>query len=230
MLSQDYPHYRILYVDDASDYTPAQKAYIQQKLRGHVVVFNRQRKYSVRNAYELIHTYARAPNAVVVNLDGDDWLYTSHALSHLVRVYRNARVWMTYGNCVLWDGRGVSELLANRIMSECNIPYSPRVIRTGSYRRHQFRPLHLRSWKVWLYKKIRESDFHRADGAWLQYAEDMAMFFPMMEMAGHHMTVVATPLYCYNMFTPLADVKLTPLALWKDELEIRKKPHYETIT
>jgi hypothetical protein len=51
----------------------------------------------------------------------------------------------------------------------------------------------------------------------------------MLEMAGSHCAVIDTPLYCYNTYTPLSDVKQTPLLLYKDELEIRKKHPYERI-
>lgn len=229
VLAQDYPYYRILFVDDASDYTSAQKSYIRRRLRGHLVRFNHERKHAVRNAYELIKSYADNARGVVVNVDGDDWLYTTSALRYLAHIYATHSSWVTYGDCVLWDGRHVSVRPASRLIQQCNVPYPRSIMRLSSYRREPFIPLHPRTWKVWLYNTIDEKDFHRADGSWLEYCEDMAIYFPMLEMAGSHCHVINTPLYCYNTYTPLSDVTLHPFALYKDELEIRKKPAYAPV-
>lgn len=229
VLAQDYSQYRILFVDDASDYTSAQKSYIRRKLQHHIVRFNHERKHSVRNAYEMLKSYADNTEGVVLNVDGDDWLYTTSALRYISYIYLKYLPWLTYGDCMLWDGKCALTRSASQFRQRCNIQYPSRIVRQASYRREQYIPLHPRSWKVWLYNRIDEKDFHRSDGSWLEYCEDMAMFFPMLETAGFHYKVLSKPLYCYNTYTSLSDVKLNPFVLYKDELEIRKKPVYAPI-
>ena len=102
------------------------------------------------------------------------------------------------------------------------------MIRDFSYRLEPFYPLHPRTWKVWLFKKIKKEDFHRPNGTWLQYAEDQAIFFPMLEIANGNFEVIKAPLYVYNMTTQHSDIKENLLGLLKDELIIRKKTKNET--
>ena len=80
---QDNTNYKILYSDDASGYTKKQKKYIKEKLKKHIVLFNKSRKYSLRNAYDIIHKYSTVYGAIVFNLDGDDWLPHTNCLSEV---------------------------------------------------------------------------------------------------------------------------------------------------
>lgn len=228
VLHQTYKKYQILFVDDNSGYTKQQKDYIRNKLKNHIVVFNNMRKYSVRNAYELIKSYAVKNEAVVVNLDGDDWLYSKSALQIISDTYRKTSCFLTYGNCYIWDGK-TDRLPQDDPGNIDNTAYSDDVIMKRTYRLEPFHPLHVRTWKVWLYKKIQKKDFLRQDGSWLRSCEDFAMFFPMMEMAGKYMHVIQTPLSVYNCATFESEVKTNFVGLLKDEFIIRRKNIYDTI-
>ena len=63
----------------------------------------------------------------------------------------------------------------------------------------------------------------RPDGSWLQYAEDQAIFYPMLEMGGDHGVAIKKPLSIYNVNSQNNDVKCAPLLLIRDELIIRKR-------
>lgn len=226
VLSQLYTNYRILFVDDNSGYSKQQKKYITKKLTGHVVHFNIQRCYSVYNAYLMLQEFATDGEGVVINLDGDDWLLHEDALFTIARVYSTHDCLLTYGECLLWDNQQLSEKPSRFLQSYTNIPYPKAVVEQNAYRRKRFLPLHPRTWKVWLYKKIREGDFKRPDGTWLQYPEDMAMFFPMLEMAHWRYRVICDPLYVYNIATQKSVAKIHTQDLIADELVIRRKTPY----
>lgn len=229
VLNQTYKNYKILFVDDASPYTKTQKSYIKNKLKNHVVIFNRKRRYSLFNLYYMLRKYAKNDNAVVVNLDGDDWLLDNIALDYIAKIYsKNPKCLLSYGECVLWDGKKYSKP-SRFVMENTNVPYPKSVVKNNSYRLYPFLPLHPRTWKVWLFKKIKKEDFLRPDGSWLQFAEDQALFYPMLEMANGSYSVIKKPLYVYNIATMHSDVKSNTLALLKDELIIRKKKPYEPI-
>lgn len=229
VLNQTYKNFKILFVDDASDYTPNQEEYIRKRLKNHITRFNQKRKYSVFNAYKMIRDFAENDDAVVFNLDADDWLLSQDSLEYLAKFYkRNPNCLLTYGECLYWDGKGFSKP-SRFVKKYTNVPYRKSIIRKNSYRKEPFLPLHPRTWKVWLYKKIKKEDFLRPDGSWLQFAEDQAMFFPMLEMANGRYTVIKKPLYAYNIATKHSDVKLNTPKLLKDELITRKKVPYEPI-
>ena len=63
----------------------------------------------------------------------------------------------------------------------------------------------------------------RPDGSWLQFAEDQAMFYPMLEIAKGKYAVMSKPLYVYNIATKNSDNKQNLIRLLKDELIIRRK-------
>jgi hypothetical protein len=110
-----------------------------------------------------------------------------------------------------------------------NLPYSKSIKKNNSYRREPFYPLHPRTWKLWLFQKIHKKDFLRPDGSWLEFAEDQAIFYPMLEMAGENFVTIKKPIYVHNFEHKNSDIKRNLLGLVKDELVIRKKPRYEPI-
>lgn len=227
-LSQDYPDYQILFIDDASDYPRSVRDYIRNSLRGHVVVFNKKRMCAVQNAYEMISVYASNHQAVVVSLDGDDWFIDSSVLSYLAKAYKKEQCWFTYGNCLIWNqDRSLSSIRSIDVYA--NTPYPQVTMKRKTYRREPFRCSHLRSWRTWLYKKIRKEDFLRPDGSWIQFAEDQAMFYPMLEMGAEYGLTIKKPLSVYNISSPNNDIKRDPLMLIRDELIIRRKKPYAPI-
>ena len=226
VLSQTYDQYKILFVDDASLYSKQQRDYIRQKLKGHVVIFNRIRKYAVRNAFEILRKYADNPDGVVVNLDGDDWFFNNSVLNTLNQIYIHTNVCLTFGNCVVWNGEKYQHLGMVPKLSSLNRSYSAAVIKNNSYRFEPFLPLHPRTWKVWLFQRIKKIDFLRPDGSWLQFAEDQAIFYPMLEMAAGRFKAISKPLSVYNMTTANSDVKINTFNLIRDELIVRKKTPY----
>ena len=229
VLNQTYKNFKILFVDDCSEYTTAQKGYINKRLKNHIVEFNKKRVFSVLNVYKMISKFAKKDGAVILNLDGDDWLLDSKVLDYLAKVYKNSDCLLTYGECLLWDGKEYSSHPSRFIKKRTNIPYPKKVVKNSSYRLEPFYPLHPRAWKVWLYKKIKKEDFLRYDGSWLEFAEDQAMFFPMLEMANGRYKVIKKPLYAYHVGAKQSDIKQNLIKLLKDELIIRKKKPYEPL-
>jgi len=228
VLGQSYKDFKILFVDDASNYDQTQLKIIKDKLKNHITVFNKVRKYSLFNAYTLIYNHAKNDNAVVLNLDGDDWLSNKNVLKYLSGIYSKTKCWFTYGECYIWNGKELAKS-ARSVMPYLNIPYPKKIVASRQYRRYTFLPLHPRSWKVWLFKKIKRADFLRPDGSWLRFAEDQAIFLPMLELAIDRLKVIRKPLYVYNTATNFSDVKKSLIEVLKDELIIRKKKPYEEI-
>lgn len=229
VLDQKVKDFTILFVDDASDYTREQKKYIHETLRGHVAVFNTVRKYAARNAYELIHAYVKQDDAIVINVDGDDWLEGVDVISVIRTIYKKTDCVLTYGNCRYYNP---GSPIHNTIASSCgqlNHRYAKDIEHNNVYRKTFFIPLHLRTWKAGLFKKIKKESFLRPNGSWTRSCEDQAMFFPMLEMARGRYEVLKEILYVYNKENVYNDEKTNRQDLLFDELCIYKKPPYDPL-
>ena len=230
---QNYDNYQIIFVDDASDYTHSQKKYIKQKLKEHIIVFNKKRYFSLRNAYNCIHTFCIDTDSIVVNLDGDDYLYSENALEIIASTYLQFNCLLTYGECVLIRS-GLHSTL-NRIPSRfllkgLNIRYPKEIEINNDYRDYYFIPLHARTWRTDLFKKIKKDDFLDNEKKWLKTCEDQAMFLPMLEMAKTNYAVIKQPLYGYRMNHSISDAILYKNQQEIDSKTIRMKKKYNPIT
>ena len=230
VFKQQYDRYKILFVDDATPLNILQKKHISQKLKGHIVVFNKKKLSSLRNSYLMIHKFAKKNEAVVFNLDGDDWLPHSNCLKTVASYYKkNDKCQLTYGDCSIWDGKNMIRS-ARSSLPFTNIPYPKNIVKNRGFRKHFFLPLHPKTWKVSLYKKIKINDFLKPNNDWIKYAEDQAIFFPLLEMSGKNFGLINKPIYVYNTSHKFSDMKINYLGLLKDELVIRKKKPYAQAT
>ena len=226
ILNQNYTEYSILYIDDHSNYTTKEKKYIKQKLQNHEAIFNKFRKYSLKNAYEVIHKYATKEKSVVVSLDGDDWLYNTNVLQILNDIYEKQDCVATYGDCYIWKNATLSEKPASKTLEYCNIPYPQEIIDTKSFRKYPFLPLHLRTWRTKVFKKIPISEFKDHEDNWFKFCEDQAIFYPILEMYPKKVLCVTKPLSIYNQDNDNNDFKKNFIEQVKDELFIRKMKKY----
>jgi hypothetical protein len=215
-------------VDDHSDYTRKQLGQLSRLLTDHLFIRNTSRQFSVKNAFAAIHSHV-PDNAIVVNVDGDDWLPHPQVLKEISRLYQSTECWLSYGGCEYYLGerKEIAQLplpqknAANRYDSDCE--------QKKLYRSSFFLPIHLRTWRSALFKKIKEKDLKRPDGSWLQFCEDQAFFLPMLEMAAGKYEVTTSPLYVYNLSTPFSDHLKYRKEKLLDELCIRSKRKYESI-
>ena len=230
VFKQYFRDYTILFVDDCSEYTKDQKRHIKQRLKDHVVVFNSERKFSIRNAYETLHNYVTDDEAVIFNLDGDDYLRVPDALSAIFDVYDRSNCLLTYGECFIVNNWFLARFLPCRyVLSGRNIRYPKEVECSSSYRKMYFIPLHPRTWKMELFRKIHKESFQNNNGSWFTTCEDQAMFYPMLEMSGGRYQVIKKPLYYYRMGHSTSDKAINMSLQLRDEKEIQKKKPYQPI-
>ncbi len=176
----------------------------------------------------MLNRYAHNPLAVVVSLDGDDWLSEPTVFEYLDQIYRRSDPWCTYGDCDIWDGQQTLPTSSLPPEVSANQPYPAAMIRAANYRQTFFRPLHPLTWKVELFRRIDQADFLR-DGSWLRFAQDQALFFPMLEMSGERALRLTQPLATYNASNPRSEARLYLHDELRDELYIRTLPTYAAI-
>ncbi len=227
VFEQSYKNFKVLYVDDCSNYTRKQKEHIKERLKDQVVVFNKSRKFSVYNGYKMIHNYAQKKDSVILVLDSDDWLIDKNALSYISKFYKKKDVFLTYGNCLFWDGK---KYLKNHPSNTyLNTAYPKTVVRKNLFRSEYFRVSHPMTFKTSIFKMIKENDFKEDSETWLKYELDLATFLPLLEMANVRFKFIKKPLSVYNISSPNLNIKKNPYEFAKEELIIRKKKPYEPI-
>jgi len=218
--------FTILLIDDCSDYTKLQQKKLTRSLFNHKYIRNRFKKYGIRNAYEVIHQFV-PNNAIVINVDGDDWLSTPHSLQLILNQYHDPNCWLSYGHPNLISMTNQLRFFSSQKISPRR--YSQQSEELNSYRREFFLPSHPRSWRSSLFKKIKIKDLKRPNGDWLRFCEDQAFFFPMLEMAHGKYSVLNQDVYNYRVEYAESDYTLNLKEKFFDELCIRLKDIYATI-
>jgi glycosyltransferase involved in cell wall biosynthesis len=149
VMAQTYPNWTCIVMDDLSTDGTADAATSAAGGDPRVVVVrNTEKKYLLRNTAEAIELANPEPEDVVIPLDGDDWLAGPEVFQRLVRAYEKDGAWMTYGSYIGSD---------NRVGKDCS-EYPALVRSLRLYRWTRWRASHLKSFKVWLWKKINPAD------------------------------------------------------------------------
>lgn len=231
ILDQNYSNYRVVYVDDCSPDKNSVKVeefvleHISRSLhsfkkvlfddrgsKNHsavtaqfskevnkdraffTLVVNKNRCGALANLYRGIHSCD--DDEIVVTIDGDDWLPDDEVLKRLNEAYSSGEVWLTHGNLIEYPSGSVSW---------CE-PVPPEIIKSNSFRNFKC-PSHLRTFESWLFKRIDLKDL-LYKGDFFAMTWDMAMMYPMIEMAGERHLFMSQPNYVYNMVNPINDNKV----------------------
>jgi len=220
MQDKNYSNWRAIYVDDCStDGTgDAVERYVQQRGFGHkiTVVRNERRRGALENLYRAIHTCN--DNDIVCTYDGDDWFAVDNLFSVLNKLYADPQVWLTYGQ--------YRECPSGQI-GQCR-PMPRSVIEQNAFRKYPWITSHLRTFYAWLFKKIRKEDL-MYKGQFFSVTWDLAMMFPMLEMAGKRTKFNQIVVYEYNMDNPINDWKKDLSLMLRMDRFIRLKPRYRRL-
>jgi glycosyltransferase involved in cell wall biosynthesis len=180
-----------------------------------ILIENKIKMYQPGNYDQVIRGLDIPDNEICVEIDGDDWLPNSNVLSFINDVYKDENVWMTSGSFKYHDGRPG---FANPPRNFTNI------------RKQTFTLSHMRTWKSWLWKKIKEEDLKDVSGNYWGVAGDLSFMYPMLEMSGEkHFKYISETLYIYNESNPLNDHKVNMPKVSSTVNVIRNKSEYDLI-
>jgi glycosyltransferase involved in cell wall biosynthesis len=181
-----------------------------------ILINNEENSGALYNIINGINIISDDPEDIIVLVDGDDWLVDSHVLEHLKTVYDTFNVWLTYGQYKdLRRGRqGCSQALKS----------------TKNYRKVPWITSHLRTFKKHLWDRIKDEDMKDKNGFYYSMTWDMAIMYPMIEMAGlSRIKFVEKILYVYNNLNPLNDDKKNVELQQNLANEIKHKQPYDKI-
>lgn len=221
VLTQQYANFRVIYIDDCStDGTGNEVQTLVQtmgKQERFTFICNKARRGAMANLYDAI--LSCRDEEIVVTVDGDDWLYDDCVLKTVNQAYSSNDVWLTHGTMI-------------RAASGCF--YSPDPITSKIIRDNVFRsimhPTHLRTFYAWLFKKIDKEDL-MYQGNFFKAAWDLAMMYPMIEMAGERHAFIPAITYVYNDLSPINDFRAhRALTQEMARIILSKKPYQRLST
>lgn len=223
IFKQDYDNYRIIYYDDAStDNT-------EEKVRECCIRHNKASKVTyIRNTTNCkslygicnsIHSYCKDTD-IVIFLDGDDWLADRpDILTTLNNIYQNPDIWLTTGEFYALSAPDGSHAVE---------PYSEKTKKENTFRDRHFYFTALRTFYAKLFKQIKFTDF-LYDDAFFQYAWDLPIAFPLLEMAGSHAYYNSTIFYIYNNILPTNDHAQNPRKQIYFDFLFRNRERYQPL-
>jgi len=249
VFNQDYKNYRVIYINDnSSDQTgDLVELFVKEKTSDYQVklfespyradinssteefirlvnskecfftlVNNKYRQYgSLGNIYRAV--YSTDDDTIIVNLDGDDWLSREDVFKELNQIYSENDIWLTHGRFIEYPHNS----------SSWSLKIPDDVIKNNAFR--QFRmPSHLRTYYSWLFKKINLEHL-LYDGFFCPMTGDMAIMFPMIEMASERHAYIDNINYVYNMASPLNDNKVNAQLQRDIDAYIRQLKPYKRI-
>jgi len=156
------------------------------------------------------------PESILVQLDGDDWLYGPLVFQIIQSAYEQTGCWMTWGSYVEWPSgaHGISS------------PMPEEAHAFGDYRSRQWVTSHLRTFKSHLWSSIRDEDLRDDRGNYFMTTCDLAMMFPMIEMSRERSLFVPYVLHCYNRSNPQSDDRIHREEQLTAETVIRRRAPY----
>jgi glycosyltransferase involved in cell wall biosynthesis len=146
------------------------------------------------------------PDAVMMVIDGDDFLYSEYSLHIVSSAYSQyPSALLTYGN---WVGH------PDGTDSNCQ-PYDLETVTNNRFRYMPFVASHLRTFKSKIWYNINDEDLRDSSGEYFVAGWDVAFMMPMLEMSGERHIFIPNRLYCYNRYNPISDCKIRE----KDQLD-----------
>jgi glycosyltransferase involved in cell wall biosynthesis len=182
-----------IFIDDASDDGTHEKIVgWLEKHPDHRVqyIHNSSRKGGTSNTVDGIKM--ASDNAIVIELNGDDWLPDPHLLDFFCKIYSDDAIWMTYNSFRNINGPPSSN--ARKFPKE--------VIENNSFRDQEgWSASHLHTFRKRLFDHLDDGVFIDPDsGQYWECADDQALYLSMLELAGRHSRHINRITYVYNFW------------------------------
>jgi len=191
--------FKLIYVNDCS--TDKTGQLVESYIRVHglesmcTVIHNETRIGALANQYNVIHTLS--DHALVVQIDGDDFLAHDRALERVLQEYSDKDIWISYSKMIYYPEKRNAGWSCKQ--------FPQYVLDTNSFRSYDWASSHLKTFYAGLFKRIKREDL-LYQGDFFQMAWDLAYMFPMLEMASRgHIAFIPDVLYIYNHHNPISD-------------------------
>ena len=234
IFSQQYSNFRVIIVDDCStdNNTEVIQKFIDNNNLADRITFikNDIRRRKLFNLYRVL--YECNDDEIVFMVDGDDSIHGSQVFSYINSIYQDENIWFTYGQ---YRNVPASQAIqwGHKEMGYCR-PVPKHIQRKQAYRYYSFIYMHPRSFRAWLFKLVKLEDLiadtiQGFQGDFYPASNDVAMYFPMVEMAHTHIKFIPEVLYIRNLYSDLVGFKVDRRIQTASAREIRKKNCYSVL-
>lgn len=183
-----------------------------------ILIENKEKKYVPGNYWQVLNRPEIDNQDICINVDGDNWLSDEKVFERVLRAYDNKNTCLTFGQFKEFKG----EILR---MGWAKTPQWEMLRRTFDWR-----ATHLRTFKVWLFRKIKKEDLISSKGTFFESAGDLSFMIPMLEMAGPQRCEFLEEVnYIYNTENPLNDHKIKEKVQENCAKEIFNKSPYKRL-
>ena len=216
IIKQTYQNYQVQVIDDCSTDSSYELALeICTNFENFSIRKNSRRLGSLNNICELLSLEISEPSKTIdILVDGDDYLYSGDVINILYEKYLNTNCLITYGSHL--SSKGIQGKKYPRLVREFNL-----------YRKYFWYASHLKTFRHDLWLSINKNDLVDQNGNYFSVASDLALMFPMLEMAGNRQEFVKDILYVYNDRNPISDHKIRRKEQILAAKEIRRKRIYK---
>ena len=221
IISQNYDNYQAIFIDDNSSDGTSDKIPNNDKF---TKVYNDIRLTALENIHNCLFSLKSDidPDDIIIILDGDDALLHTGVLEYVNNIYKyNQSLLITYGQYITSNG----------YLGHCS-SYTEQEY--NNLRNMDWRASHLRSFKFKTYLELINQDpqfncYKDIDGGFYKITYDIAILYPLMEIAGYNnIHFNKEPLYYYRLH-PNNDHALNASEQKRVELNIKNKPKFKTI-
>lgn len=210
---QSYDNYKVYFVDDCSsddgiDSLPNDERIIKLK--------NEDRKYALQNILDVLNNAPIKPNDIICFLDGDDMFSHKYVLQLLNNIYQKHETLFSYSMM-----RKYGEFSCRgRNYTQDDFEN----LRTAPWKVTHLRAFAFKLYQLYLKKDTNFSMLKDEQGDILKMPYDMALFIPLMELAGFKRTrFIPTNMYEYRHHDA-NDHLLNREMQYKGEQIVRNKP------
>lgn len=177
---------------------------------------NEKKLYQAGNFDKVIRNNPNiSDNEVIVEVDGDDWLPDSNVFTRINNLYSDENVWISNGSFRYSNGE---------------LGFSSKQKIDENLRKDRMTCSHIRTWRAFLWRKIKEEDLKDENGNYWQWSGDLCFMFPMLEMAGEeHYRFMNEINYIYNGENPINEHKVNIGMVNDHASRIRAKQKYEKL-
>ena len=194
IIKKSYKNFQVKVIDDcSSDSSYELASLICAKHENFDIYRNKQRLGKLNNISELLGLKVKEPSRTIdIELDGDDYLFSKDVLDFLNELYLKSNCLITYGSFL--TSQGVQGKRYPKWIRKFNL-----------YRKYFWYASHLKTFRHDLWLSINPNDLLDKNGHYFQCATDLAIMFPMLEMAGSRQEFVKKILYFYNSENPISN-------------------------
>ena len=189
--NQNYSNYRIVLIDDCS--IDGTSLYIEKFQNERTTILrNQSQLYAVESLVSALTNLELQKNPIIIIVDGDDILLHNFVLQTVNWYYSFYRCKLTYGSFMtIFNGHLYTSSYAKEDFDD---------IRNANWHAS-----HLKTFHYDLFAQLREApnfenNFKDEDGHFLKAPYDMALMFPLLELAGYKYSKhIEYPLYGYRI-------------------------------